>query len=387
MANEIPSVFDDLTSQWLKTVYLLGVDLTVDDGSPYPDEVYRRNIAAAVAWAQNTFHQQIDLLTVHSEQHDLTRQDRAAWFSFQLDHRPVLEITEVRMRYGSSTAVKLPLSWVKVTSAEQGQINLMPSAAGQDLGTFLFSSGIPLMTMGYAENIPAFFEFDYIAGMSQESGTVVLTGETPVKVNFDRALPKTDYEAIFAIQDFRPFVVSRTSTQFVAQLAVAPPGPITYSWIVPNLGRGTVTFVDGSPVTVNLARKTVNLSYPVGFTAPDFLPALTAKAVGSFTVKQKAPPAWAVPYEWRMSRVPADLRHWIGMRASMDALNIAGDLIGGAGIASSSVGVDGFSQSVNTTSSPENGGFSARIKEYERELPILTTALKGKYRKPQMLFI
>ncbi len=383
----LPSIFDDLTPQWLKDVYLLGVDLTLDDGTPYPDDIYLRNIQAAVALAEHTFHVTIDPITVQNEQHDLFEGDRRGWYAFRLDQRPVLEVTAIRMRYGSANAVNLPVSWVKITSAEHGQINVLPSAIGNEVGSFLFSSGMPLLTMSYATYIPAYFEIDYVAGLAQESGEVTLTGTTPSAVALSRTQPSTDYEAVLSLRDFRPVVTARTGSNFTCQLQVVPPGPITYTWLVPSVGRGSVTFADGNPVTVALPKKLLDFSYSVVFTPPNFGAKLTAKGVSGFSAALASPPAWAAPYTWRTSRVPADLRHWIGMRASMGALNVAGDLIGGVGIASSSIGVDGFSQSINTTSSAENGGFSARIREFERELPPLTAALKGKYRQIQMVVI
>lgn len=60
----------------------------------------------------------------------------------------------------------------------------------------------------------------------------------------------------------------------------------------------------------------------------------------------------------------------IGKMACFYPLNIAGDLVGGIAIASKSIGIDGLSQSINTTSSPENAGYSARLRQYERELKV-----------------
>jgi hypothetical protein len=80
-------------------------------------------------------------------------------------------------------------------------------------------------------------------------------------------------------------------------------------------------------------------------------------------------------------QVPQDLRDVIGKVASMAPLNIAGDLIVGAGIASKSIGIDGLSQSINTTSSATNSGYGARIQQYMKEikdiLPVLQRYYKG----------
>lgn len=75
------------------------------------------------------------------------------------------------------------------------------------------------------------------------------------------------------------------------------------------------------------------------------------------------------------------LRELIGKKASYGPLNVAGDLLGGAGIASQSIGIDGLSQSFSTTSSATNAGYGARLLQYTNEikeqLPTLKRYHKG----------
>ena len=74
---------------------------------------------------------------------------------------------------------------------------------------------------------------------------------------------------------------------------------------------------------------------------------------------------------------PANVKHAIGMVSSYGPLNVAGDLIAGAGIASTSIGIDGLSQSVSTTASATNSGYGARILMYRGELKdLLPTLIK-----------
>jgi len=79
--------------------------------------------------------------------------------------------------------------------------------------------------------------------------------------------------------------------------------------------------------------------------------------------------------------LPADIRALIGMRACYPILNTAGDLIAGAGIASTSIGMDGLSQSVNTTSSATNAGYGARLiqfgKEIKEQIPVIKRRWKN----------
>jgi hypothetical protein len=80
-------------------------------------------------------------------------------------------------------------------------------------------------------------------------------------------------------------------------------------------------------------------------------------------------------------QVPAEIREIIGMYASLGPFNVAGDLIAGAGIASSSIGIDGLSQSISTTSSATNAGYGARIIQYlkiiKERIPVLQRYYKG----------
>jgi hypothetical protein len=70
----------------------------------------------------------------------------------------------------------------------------------------------------------------------------------------------------------------------------------------------------------------------------------------------------------KLDRFPIDLKELVGKIASFPALNIAGDLLGGAGIASQSISIDGLSQNFNTTSSATNAGYGARLIQYRQEI-------------------
>jgi hypothetical protein len=111
-------------------------------------------------------------------------------------------------------------------------------------------------------------------------------------------------------------------------------------------------------------------------------------------------PMWSgafgrVPGIWRFTykagflpgQLPPDLKHAIGMHASIGVLNIAGDLIAGAGIASFSISVPGLNQNVNTTSSATNSGYGARIIEYQKELKEMLPNLRRYYGKGSKLYV
>lgn len=82
------------------------------------------------------------------------------------------------------------------------------------------------------------------------------------------------------------------------------------------------------------------------------------------------PNLWVVNYTWGFKDgcVPSLMNAAIGMIASIFAMNIAGDLILGAGIAGTSIGLDGLSQAIQSTASAENHAYSAKVKEYGFQL-------------------
>jgi hypothetical protein len=95
------------------------------------------------------------------------------------------------------------------------------------------------------------------------------------------------------------------------------------------------------------------------------------------------PDLFAISYTagFENGKIPANLLDLIGMFASLGPLNIFGDLIAGAGIASTSISIDGLSQSIGTTSSATNAGYGARVIQYlkqiKEQIPILRRYYKG----------
>lgn len=91
------------------------------------------------------------------------------------------------------------------------------------------------------------------------------------------------------------------------------------------------------------------------------------------------PDYWKLRYITGFNHIPMDLYNMVGKLAAMNVFNLLGDLILGAGIASQSIGVDGLSQSISTTSSAENSGYSARIQMYVKDLKEGLPRLKEHY--------
>jgi hypothetical protein len=78
--------------------------------------------------------------------------------------------------------------------------------------------------------------------------------------------------------------------------------------------------------------------------------------------------------------VPADISDLIAKKACINIMNILGDILLGAGIASQSVSLDGLSESVSTTQSAENNAYSARVRMYEQEIKKYLPQLRSHYK-------
>lgn len=95
--------------------------------------------------------------------------------------------------------------------------------------------------------------------------------------------------------------------------------------------------------------------------------------------QQTIPNYWSFRYVTSFERTPEDILSAIGMMASIKVFHQLGDIILGAGIASQSIGIDGLSQSISTTSSATNAGYGARITGYIADLKQGMPRLKAKY--------
>jgi len=91
------------------------------------------------------------------------------------------------------------------------------------------------------------------------------------------------------------------------------------------------------------------------------------------------PDYWTVQYATGFQEIPEDIKKIIAMKAAIPIFDQLGDLILGAGIASQSLGLDGLSQSISSTSSATNAGYGARIQSYQKTIKEAMPQLKKKY--------
>lgn len=244
--KRIPSKHLIITPEELKNIFLFGVDLTDDDGNPYPPEMFEFYIRSAQEWLEMQVPGLVLCETEFEEVHDYWVSDYTSYSFLKLFRFPVQEVSFVGVQFPLATNVlQFDPSWYRTESV--GAItNLVPTA-----GTF---SNILLSQGG----------------------------------------------------NFLPLLYTG----------------LTY---VPSIFRVT---------------------YKAGFKKGD---------------------------------APNLLKEIVGMKAAMGPLNIAGDLIAGAGIASKSISIDGLSQSIGTTSSATNAGYGARILQYNKEIEARLKNLRNYY--------
>ena len=267
LAADVQTLFTEsdydsvLTVKNLKDWFMFGLDLTDDDGYPFPNSMFAFAIRAAIDSLEKTLMVKIKPTQIVSEWHDYYRQEYQDFAFIQLNNWPIIFDNtknwpeqggmQVTLRYPTAQSdITFPKEWYQVR-AERGHVHLVPTSGS--LSQIMIGKG-----------------GDYL--------TFVFRG---------------------------------------------------YDWM-PNLWH---------------------IDYWAGFP---------------------------------QGQCPNDIIGIIGKMACFYPLNIAGDLVGGIAIASKSIGVDGLSQSINTTSSPENAGYSARLRQYERELKIEIPRLIAYYKSFRM---
>lgn len=92
------------------------------------------------------------------------------------------------------------------------------------------------------------------------------------------------------------------------------------------------------------------------------------------------PDYWTVKYITGFEKIPDDLSKVIGYKAAIPIYTMLGNLVIGAGIANTSLGLDGLSQSIGTTQSAENSAYSATIKDYQDQLKLMMPSIINKYK-------
>jgi len=318
---------DIITVDFLKKTTALGVDLTLDNGDPFPEEMYLISIDGAINMIETELGIIIDHQDILTERHDAASDNKRAWWPMTLDFMPLKKVEEISISYGNYPKATIPLSWVNITSEVISSIALIPTA--ESMGAFTFNNSIPLLidpitNYSYYRRVPAYFNLKYQAGFNFREGVATIpVGVTEFDIELDETLIDTPNFTFTIDDDGRDIAPTKATT-----------------------ARAINTGVSRTGFTIKLNQ--------AGVDSP-------------------------VIVSWRVHTVPMAMIKAISYIAAMLPLDISGDLIAGAGIAQFGIAVDGLEQNIATTASATNAGYGARILDYKRQFNDMMDALRQKF--------
>lgn len=156
-----------LTPEQLKQRYFFGVDITNDDGTPLPDEVFQHYIVSAIEWMEKQLDVPILPTRFTNEPHDYYRDDYERYSFLQLDNYPLIDVEELRLQFPSgNNALVWPKSWLRLDKAK-GHLRVVPTSGA--LSSILIGQGGSYLPAVYnnISHLPNLYEVDYIAGFEQ----------------------------------------------------------------------------------------------------------------------------------------------------------------------------------------------------------------------------
>lgn len=334
---------DVLTASWLQDRYLVGIDLTTDDGTAYPDAIYTQSILNAVSALETELDITLNGIQLEeNERHDRLDMDEEGYFYHRLRKRPVRGLTKLQWKFGNFEGSALPKSWHERVSALMGDVRVVPSGDSLEtsvIGSFhyyYFSNGVHHLT-------PGWWLRSYRHGYDDRRDAVAL-GTFSERFYLNGPLYVEPSVAPSSGQTFTVTVAGNLlDTDQIDGVGSADTEVLTWSTADGSYAKKT---------SKSWARITSVTLAESGSDAPEF------RLYGDLS--------WPQVFE-----------DAIGLTASLLLLDTAGDLIVGAGIASKSISMDGLSQSINTTSSATNAGYGARVLSYGKRLKGIMDGLKG----------
>lgn len=155
-----------MTAELLKQRFLLGINLTLDDGSPYPPEFFEYCINSAISILEHDLDIFITPVEMKKVPFDYRSPNYYNWNFIQLDHYPVISIDKWRVIFPAGTTLfEYPLSWIR-SDLDKGILQLFPDQGS--IPQWMVNSGfMPWLASGYSM-IPHFYELDYTAGFPND---------------------------------------------------------------------------------------------------------------------------------------------------------------------------------------------------------------------------
>lgn len=311
-------IYDIITKQLLIDTVLAGVDLRLEDGSEFADDLWDRSIKQGISYVETSLDILLRERTIKGERQEHTSDYDNNWVRFHITRVPVQKITRLTGNYGALTPIEYPVPWANLDSAYAGYLSIIPTATSAGVNDFIQDTGglrVELL-YGSTAGVPGWYGVDYVAGFPCFKGTLTIPdGEESATLTF----PGGPLHA-----DFRPEAFNISSD--LVEVTAVSNEDITFST------------VSGDP------------------------------AVGD------------IEFTYLIHTFPQLIVDLILRRAAQYILAAAGDLILGAGIAGFSRSMDGLVEAVQSTSSPTNSGYGARILEFDREATQMEALLKPMFR-------
>lgn len=171
-AQSDPQLGDDsvalqhiMTVDQLKETYLLGLDLTTDDGTPYPDIMYEFGIRMAIAWIETELRIKVRPTVIADERQDYDQLNWQQWGFLQLDNHPIISVESVKMYWPSSAeGWTFPSEWLRVQK-RAGQVNIVPTSGQLAQAMIIQGAWLPTV-LSNIPYVPDAIAIAYTAGFA-----------------------------------------------------------------------------------------------------------------------------------------------------------------------------------------------------------------------------
>jgi hypothetical protein len=380
--GEGAGALDIMSVEELKTNYLFGLDLTNDEGTPYPDSLYEHFIISAVDKLETKLAMPIIPKTVE-EAHDYYKEDYENYLWLSLDKYPVVDIESVKMTFpGDEVAYDYPREWFQL-EADSGQLQLMPGSSSIGVAVMTSSSTwLPLLRR-QSRFVPKMFRVKYTAGFEPGSVPPLIKDTIGKIASFGPLNIAGDLLGGAGIASQCLVGESTIKIEGIGEISISDyldgeDRKLCRVWIgdsyqnaeVFKTGKKTVCHTDlenGLKLSTSPDHK---FKTPAGFIRQEDL-----------IIGEKVLCDGGTASDVRRLELSGRSVEMFDISVFHDSHQFAANGI----IVHNSISIDGLSQNFNTTSSATNAGYGARLIQYQKELKESYKDLKAFYKRVNMV--
>ena len=399
-----------ITREWLaSTQFLGGVRLNYDDGRPFEQSLFDHAIEVALAEFETLTMITVMPTEIVDERHDFSYNSRTEFIPVRLRKRPVIAEEGVSLSFwlAEQKIIDIPSQWVQVQDYETALVRLLPISGTGPRTTFAgrFLAHAPWTWRG---RIPDYLRYTYWAGFPvgdlgllhdavRDLTSVYERGEQGV--SFDargvpvglghRAATQGDPKIHGAADTTNTLAANGGASRYtergsdaaslaalIVQLNAIRAAYEAHRVLVSGGVHGAADSINivTAPAATDLD-SAVALINDLQVVLADHLSLGSPVHGQADTVRRIRAGAVRADYV----KIPSDIRMVLGALSGIHALNVAGDLVAGAGVASKSTSVDALSQSIGTTASAMYSGYSARIGVLKKSVSAALPAIRRRY--------